>query len=251
MTTKLTIIALIGLSPIVGGCGTENTTNGPVSENAQANAGGEITDPCCLPSENGEPLAGECQDDFALQNNVCENNSSCCEGPWTADCAAAYSTFAASCTPPSGSESPNAERSGGGDVQVPDFNQYPLIQARLTVTVGDGLKVEHGANLFLVGFEEVEERSGLPAKGSQPIHYETLQPFVKDFPFERDEIELGQGLHYWIMYSSGEHPGEEDPRTPLLQASETHQNGHIILALGPPNIPGQPTAAPERQDGGE
>ena len=170
-------------------------------------------------------------------------------GPWTADCAAAYSTFASSCT--RRAEAIAHLNARAGAIPVPDADQYPPVKARLTVNVGDNVEIAHGASLFLVGFEEVEERSGLPAKGSQPIHYETLQPFVKDFPFERDEIVLSQGLHYWIMYSAGEHPGEGDPRTPLMQATEGDQNSHIVLSLGPPNIPGQPSTNLEQDDGGE
>jgi hypothetical protein len=85
-----------------------------------------------------------------------------------------------------------------------------------------------GGNLFLVGFENVDEH-GMPLEETAPGDFKQLGIWIQSWPFKQD-VELIEGLHYRALYGYSEYPSPQD------SVSKTHavssiKNGQLELMI--------------------
>jgi hypothetical protein len=93
---------------------------------------------------------------------------------------------------------------------------------------------DNGGNLFLVGFENVDEY-GKPLSNTAPSDFRQLGIWVQEWPFTQ-EIELIQGLHYMALYGYSEYPSPNDMISETTQVS-TDSNGPLKLVIQPTQTP--------------
>jgi|GEM_PF-3967545 len=67
---------------------------------------------------------------------------------------------------------------------------------------------DNGGNVFLAGFLEMDS-NGLPAAGLIPSDYQQLGVWVQTWPYRR-EVQLVDGLYYYVQYGYSEAPSVED-----------------------------------------
>ena len=210
---------------VAGGCDTPSVTEIPgvaevmgVATDA-AGPSGDITDPCCFPGESGQPMTDQCEDQLVYEN-VCTRAPMCCEDSWHPMCASAYATYASSCAtlPQAGAGSSGSTGGGGSYVPSEEIQKkHPSIQVELHVDMEPRSEDDVGGNLFLAGFDTLEERSGRPGQNVQPVHYTQLATFIQDWPYQGTH-EVFSGLHYWAMYGTGEHPRGGDRMSDLMSS---------------------------------
>lgn len=97
---------------------------------------------------------------------------------------------------------------------------------------------DNGGNLFLVGFENVDEH-GKPLSNTAPSDFRQLGIWVQKWPFTQ-EIELIQGLHYMALYGYSEYPSPNDMVSETTQVS-TDSNGPLKLVIQPTQTPNTDT----------
>jgi hypothetical protein len=204
------------------------------------------TDMCCFPGSTGQEMEGQCEDQL-VYDNVCAKAPMCCDGTWHPQCASAYATYASSCanSPEAGAGS-SGPGGGRGSFTPSDQLQttHPSIEVQLHVDIEPRSEAV-GGNLFLAGFDTIEEHTGRPARNVQPVHYTRLATFVQEWPYE-GTFEVFTGLHYWAMYGTGEHPGPGDRMSELEEAKAEHKGQIFKILIGNEQTPagsgGQPPA---------
>ena len=208
-------------------------------------------DACCEPGEPGEARWESCEDQTVL-SHVCKRAEICCTVQWAEPCAAGYARFAATCevegdtksTVGPGSSTPVGPSGGAPSAAdaVPGQAEPPRQPGELLTTL-EGvervkvvLKVDMqpapetpGGHVFYGGFTEIDEMVGMPKKNSRPSDYGSVAQWVQDFPVEA-ELELYDGLHYFVMYGFGDHPQPGDRMAPLQQVSGAGEMTYLIDA---------------------
>ncbi len=216
-----------------------------------ADAAKAAVDPCCSGGEPGAAVWEECQDKTVLEH-VCARAEICCTVQWVEPCASGYAQFASTCTAaavtgagaaPAGG--PDAARGGPVDAPVTTEDQLAALddarRVNVTVTVDmDPPPDKPGGSVFYGGFVEIDERVGMPVRDSIPADYGAVGRWVQEFPVDK-ELELVEGLHYFVMYGFGEHPLPGDRMAPLQQVEGP---GAMSYVIGERTIP-KPGEVPE------
>jgi hypothetical protein len=86
-----------------------------------------------------------------------------------------------------------------------------------------------GGSIFLTGFESVDETSGMPSRGSDPVDFNIVTEDLRTSQFD-DEVSLVPGLHYFAMYGNGVHPEPEDRMSTGVLFSE--EDASLTLNIG-------------------
>lgn len=205
-----------------------------------AAAAKEVADPCCHAGEPGEARWEECQDKTVLEH-VCARADICCTVQWAEPCASGYAQFASTCTAEAVSQTggdarrdPGQPAGASGPPQRPISKEERLTsldgakKVNVTVTVDMVPPPEKpGGSVFYGGFVEIDERAGMPLRDSTPADYGAVGRWVQEFPIEK-ELELVEGLHYFVMYGFGEHPLPGDRMTPLQQVTGPGKMSYVI-----------------------
>ncbi len=213
-------------------------------------------DPCCHAGDPGSPLWEECRDKTVLEH-VCARAEICCTVQWAAPCASGYGQFASTCTaeqvaalgPMPKSATPGGAQPGSGNVGTAELVDPTWVKVPLHVEMTpppDKL----GGSVFYAGFAEFDDRVGMPVKGARPADYGAVGRWVQEFPVDK-EVDLVEGLHYFVMYGFGEHPLPGDRMAPLQQV---RGDGPLTFVITTRTIPaedetppgGRPGAAPSQ-----
>lgn len=201
-------------------------------------------DVCCEPGEPGEARWESCADSTVLEH-VCKRAEICCTVQWAEPCASGYARFAATCA----AEEPVAVPSSGAPASsgVPaDGTAVPQTKSERLVSLDDADRVKvnvvvemdpppetPGGNVFYGGFLEIDEKVGMPVRDALPADYGAVGRWVQDFPVEA-ELELVDGLHYFVMYGFGEHPG---PGNRMAALQRVEGAGELRFTIGERIIP--------------
>jgi hypothetical protein len=228
-------------------------------------------DVCCEPGEPGEARWETCADKTVLEH-VCKRAEICCTVQWAEPCASGYARFAATCavdpaSEPAAGGGPTASDTQPGRSDPPQTTQDKLfslndadrVKVKVTVEM-DPAPETPGGHVFYGGFLEVDERVGMPVRDAQPADYGFVGRWVQEFPVSA-ELELVDGLHYFVMYGLGEHPQPGDRMTTLQQVSGAGELKYVIGSRTIPKegevpeggyAPGtEPAAAPGAEGGDE
>lgn len=87
---------------------------------------------------------------------------------------------------------------------------------------------DNGGNLFLVGFEEVDELN-MPMQDSRPADFKQLGVWIKTWPHTQ-QVELVKGLHYMVLYGYSEYPSPKD-LTSKAMSTDQISNGVLSLSI--------------------
>ncbi|MEC7947857.1 MAG: hypothetical protein VX265_09840 [Myxococcota bacterium] len=196
----------------------------PASAASPATATAAAADVCCEAGDPGEARWEACADQTVLEH-VCKRAEICCTVQWAEPCASGYSRFAATCA--SVAADAAATGDGAGSASGPDGPEQATADRLAAVEVGDRVKVKlvvdmepapdaSGGHVFYGGFLEVDERVGMPVRDSRPSDYGAVERWVQELPVEA-ELDLVDGLHYFVMYGFGDHPQPGDRMAPLQQ----------------------------------
>lgn len=198
-----------------------------------------------------------------MLEHVCNRAEICCTVQWAEPCASGYARFAATCavepaaasgaTPAAAGDGPPLTP-GGGLISVEDADRV-----KVTVVVDmDPPPAEPGGHVFYGGFVEVDDRVGMPVRDARPQDYGSVGRWVTGFPIEA-ELELVDGLHYFVMYGRGEHPAPGDRMTTLQRVEGAGELRYLIGERTVPKegevpeggfAPGTEPHAPTGADGG-
>jgi hypothetical protein len=105
---------------------------------------------------------------------------------------------------------------------------------------------DNGGNLFLVGFEQVDEH-GMPIADAAPSDFKQLGIWVKKWPFVQ-EVELLGGLHYMALYGYSEYPSPNDSISRTASPADLAA-GELNLLIEP--VLSSPKGTPPDQGDGE
>jgi hypothetical protein len=224
-------------------CGSEGSSVGDIVSGISdavidaATQGSESNDPCCSPGDVDEVMEGQCLDDY-VYSRVCEEEPQCCETQWFPQCAAGYARFSTSCEGGSsmGDDPSGRERSGPFSPDATTQAEHPPFEIDLSVDVGDGVEVPAEGTLFIVGFRDIEAKSGRPERGAMPLHFAPLATQFSDFP-HTGRFTLFQGFHYWVMFSTHDNPSPGDHMSQLIEAQPTSAEEGVHFVLGGETIP--------------
>ena len=219
----------------------------------------EAGDPCCDPGEPGEARWESCEDQTVL-SHVCKRAEICCTVQWAEPCAAGYARFAATCavednatvgpgtspTPPTGGGPPTDGSAATGEGALPGQPEPPQTRQQGLLSLDDSSRVKvvvkvdvvpppdtPGGHVFYGGFVEIDETVNMPVRDSRPADYGAVAQWVQGFPVEA-ELELYDGLHYFVMYGFGDHPQPGDRMAALQKVSGA---GTMTYVIGPRTIP--------------
>ncbi len=100
-----------------------------------------------------------------------------------------------------------------------------------------------GGHVFLAGFDDLNPRTKMPIRGSQPQDYKTLAMFVQSWPTTAN-VELITGMHYFVMYGFNEWPSPGDRMSDFIEITEETQGplSYTIQAMSIPKDEEGPTA---------
>ena len=224
-------------------CGSEVSSVGDIVSEISgavidaATQGVESNDPCCSPGDEDEVMEGQCLDDY-VYSRVCEEEPRCCEAQWYPQCAAGYARFSTSCEGGSskGDDPAGRERSGPFSPDATIQADHPPFEIDISVDVRDGLDLPEEGTLFIVGFRDIEAKSGRPERGAMPLHFAPLATQFSDFP-HKSRFTLFQGFHYWVMFSTHDNPSPGDQMSQLIEAQPTLSEEGIHFVFGGETIP--------------
>ena len=117
----------------------------------------------------------------------------------------------------------------------------------ITLEVQADLPLQPGAQLFLLGFTELGDRSA-PPENVRPRDHRMISEEVTAWPMSV-ETTLVKGLHYFLFYHEGEHPqpGDISSKAFSLGDSGLGESPLVITLVEaapppPPEAPAVPTA---------
>jgi hypothetical protein len=91
-----------------------------------------------------------------------------------------------------------------------------------------------GANVFIVGFDQVEPGTGMPRSDAMPSDFQHLATWVESWPLQK-EVDVVAGMTYMAVYGFGEYPGAGD-RVSALQLLQAGAKDPVSFTIGSTTI---------------
>ncbi len=132
-----------------------------------------------------------------------------------------------------------------------DLQDRPRIELTVVVDMQPAPETS-GGHVFLAGFDDLNPRTQMPIRGSQPQDYKTLAMFVQGWPATA-EVKLITGMHYFVMYGFNEWPSPGDRMSTFIEITEETQGPlkYTIESMSTPKDEDGPTPRPTRTPPGD
>jgi len=128
-----------------------------------------------------------------------------------------------------------------------DLQDRPRVALNVSVDMEPAPETP-GGHVFLAGFDDLNPRTQMPIRGSQPQDYKTLAMFVQSWPATAN-VELITGMHYFVMYGFNEWPSPGDRMSDFIEITEKTQGplSYTIQAMSIPKDEDGPTVRAEKE----
>jgi len=138
--------------------------------------------------------------------------------------------------------SPSGGAEGAELLSVPSASQVELGEKvlRPVSIMLNPVPEQGGGNLFLSGFAEVDESSGVPREGAFPAHSLPVALWVSEFPWT-GEVEVIPSLYYFARYGYGALPEPSNRTSQSKRVPEVADGTLEFIVRAPPGLAGPVT----------